>query len=418
MINQRKKREIIFGVILTGLFFLWMIFFLNKEFVYNCDLRLHYEFALQLPSIFEMGIGRFEEEVKYAHILSYPGWHLLFLLFYNILSNICGLLGIAANTGTLSVISQAILNSLVLILTFYAVVCVYRRYYKVAEKWAWTFGVIIMFVGPLYLHIVNPSYYIGQFTANPWHNPTTFIVKPITIGVFFLYCWIWKKHNSTSTIEVKKQENKLLIIFGLCLLISGYFKPSFYQSFVPALFVFCVIDVFRTKFKNFIFCLKTGIAVFPVCLIALIQYLTSFTAVGNRVILKPFEVWEYFTPHIVGSFMLSMAFPILSFFLCRRAEKKEKFEPSFLLGILFFLSALTQFILFSFEEGWAFGDFVWGVYLATLIVFIIGVNNLYHYMCEKGIDVKGIIATAFLGLHLICGLGYFCACYVLDSFYI
>lgn len=400
------------------LFVIWMLFFLNKDFVLNSDLRLHYEFALQLPSVLRIGLKAFEQQVKYARAISYPAWHIFFLIVYEIFSIISDRLGFTDNVETLSLLSQAVVNSALLLFCFWIIFYVYKRYYKMEKKWAQIFAVAIMFVGPIYFPLVHKSYYIGQFTANPWHNPTSFAVKPIAVVTFFLYCWIYNQHNKVIKKD-KRMENLSLSIFSLCLFVSGYLKPNFYQVFVPALFAFCVIDVFRTKFKSFIFCLKTGIAVLPVCIMALLQYMISFTAVGNKVMLRPFQVWSHFTPNILGSFIISMAFPIASYSLGGRLKKRAKEDAAFPLSILFFLSAVSQFILFSFEEGWTSGDFVWGVYLATLIIFIVeSSNNIKKCIRKEDVNIKTAIVFILFGLHVLCGIGYFCACYIFDSFYI
>ena len=412
----RKNHSMLWNSIV--LFIIWMLFFLNRDFVINCDLRLHYEFALQLPTVLKIGLKEFEQKVKYAHILSYPGWHIFFLLVYKSFSVLSGRFGLTVNTENLSILSQAVVNSVLLLLTFWIIFYVNKIFYKMEKKWAQIFAVGIMFVGPIYLPLVHKTYYIGQFTANPWHNPTSFAVRPIAVATFFLYCWIWNQHNDVIKRINRRKENLLLLVFSLSLLISGYLKPSFYQIFVPALFAFCVIDVLRTKFKSFVFCMKTAMAVLPVCVMALLQYLTSFITVGNKVILSPFKVWSYFTPNIVGSFVISMAFPIASYLFCRYSEKRTQHDSTFLLSILLFGSAVSQFVLFSFEEGWTAGDFVWGVYLATLIVFIVESNNVKKFIQKEGMNIKSALVAFLLSLHVLCGVGYFCACYILDAFYI
>ena len=408
-------------IISIGLFIIWLIFFLNEEFVLSNDLILHSEFALKLPDLPEMGIQNFSQKVKYSHILSYPGWHILFLGIFSICERVSEFLDISTGKEALSVVAQAIENAALLVLTFRIIVSVNGRYYGLDKKWSDIFGVIVMFVGPLYIPIVNRRYYIGQFTANPWHNPTTFAIKPLAVGTFFLYCWIWKRHRrflNTDRLGKKerKKENISLCGFSLCLLIGAYLKPNFYQVFVPALFCFCVIDVIRSRFRSLFFCIKTGFSVMPVCAMALAQYLTSFTASDNKVVFRPFEVWGSFTGNMAGSLLVSIAFPVEAYLLCSVPEKKSE-DPALLLSILVFVSGISQFILFSFEEGGGAGDFVWGVYLAVLFLFIVGCNRVFKYIrVKKRLDWKGMIAVLLLSLHFLCGVGYFLGCFLCNSF--
>lgn len=419
-----KKREFnIIRFISISMFVMWLAFYLNKDFVVNSDLRLHYEFALELPKLFEMGIRKFSQEVRYSHILSYPGWHIIFLIIYSICNSICRLLKLPINSETCSIVAQAIENSMLVIVSFYIILSVYKKYFKMSKKWACLFSLAMMYVGPLYLPVINSKYYLGQFTANPLHNPTTLAVKPFAIGIFFFYCWILDEHNKVmySGQVHKKQiicENVSLAVFGMSLLVSAWLKPSFYQIYLPALFAFCVLDCIKTRFKKLKFYIKTGIALLPMGIMILVQYVTSFIRTGNNIVVKPFEVWGIFSNNMPGSFILSLAFPILAYLLYRGIRKNFVANTASIFAMLVFASAFGQFILFSFDIGADAGDFIWGVYLATSIIFMIGIGILWEYVKKVGINLKSSVAILMFCLHLICGIVYFGACFLQGSYFI
>lgn len=401
---MKKKRTFITGIIPLILMVVWIVFYLNKTYVLSCDLRLHYEVALKLHLILEGGMQLFKDSTKYVQIIGYPGWHIIFL----IINYLCRYLPLEISEDMLPIVAQAIENSVVLVITFRLIKLVYQRYFKINELWSNIFSIMMMFVGPLYLPIVNIKYYLGQFTANPWHNPTTIIVKPFAIGAFFLYCYIYDNRNNA-----KNRTNILLVCFSALLVIGGIMKPSFYETFVPALFVFCVVDVIITRFKSLWFCIKTGFAVIPVCILALVQCALTFTKEGiGGIILAPFAEWSNFTNNYVGSFLISFAFPIAVF--CIVGFKKYIKKSYVLLSILLLCSSLSQFIVFGFENGGGAGDFIWGVYLAVAILFIVCSYMLWEYGKDKR-DTKYYVTALIFGLHFLCGVGYFVACYIIGS---
>ena len=340
--NKMKYDRKLHYITIVLLMVIFLLFFLNRDFISSSDMDEHYKFALKLHLLFDVGIDRFREEVQYAHIISYPAWHLFFLLIYYIVDKVGQLFRYNADGENLAIVSQAIENTILVLTSYEIVVLCYEKYYRLKKTIAIILGVVITFVGPIYLPLISRKYYLGQFTANPWHNPTIFMARPIAIFCFFLYCYLYNQRTEGIT---KKKENSMFISFSVGLLVSAFCKPSFYQALLPALFVFCIIDMLVTKFKYIEFSIKTAIAVLPVCVLAIVQYLTSFGDGYNTIKFAPFEVWNIFSENKIGALLISMAFPIIVFVECK--GKIFSF-PDGLLGGLLFLSSVGKFVYFSF----------------------------------------------------------------------
>ena len=406
MDKRSNTRRIYMFFVMLMLFFIFLIFYLNKQFISNSDIDEHFRFALDLRLLPTMGIQQFSQEISFAHILSYPGWHLLFLTIYFLIEKLHMLFGYSVDVQNVAMWAQAIENALLLVITFAIIVECFAKYYGLSGKAALILGTIDMFIGPIYIPGISKDYYLGQFTANPWHNPTTLIVKPVALMCFFIFCYLY---NNRDSIPVKKQ-NKLCVCLAFGLMLSAWLKPSFYQAFVPALFIFCVIDVLSTKFASFKFCVKIGFGVLPVCLLALLQYIISFKANRNGIIWSPWTVWNFYSTNKGMSLLVSLAFPMIVMLF--NGFKVIK-NADILLSLCFLMSSVLQFICLGFTVGGLTGDFLWAVYLSVLMLFIPSENIMLQMKQHK---IKFSVCSIILLLHFLCGLGYFIGSYMEGTF--
>lgn len=400
MKNKEKYFYCFFAIVL-------MIFYTNPTFVAQCDIRLHYEFAMNIPLLFENGLEWFADNVKYAHVLSYPGWHFFFLLVYKVCK-------IGTDAGFISidylpVLASAIVNTAFSIITIFITSFGLQRCFEIKINSALCISGIMTFVGPIFLPVFTNKYYLGQFTANPWHNPTTIAVEPFSIACFFLLYYLRKKNREVE----EKKINIMLGIFAGLLLISAFFKPSFYQSFVPAVIVFLGFDFFFLKQGTKKMNIKCALATVPVCMLAVFQYMISFSSTSNGIVIKPFEVWLIFSKNLLVSFVCSYLFIIVVVALLHKIVCKKEYV---IISGLYVASAVSQFILFSFAQKAETGDFLWGVYLASYTIFLSGIILLRDWIKEYGFDLRAKIAAGVLGGHVVCGIGYFVAIYLCGSF--
>ena len=406
------------------LFGLWGIV-LNIDF--GADFRQHAEAAaFQMREILRVGVDTWVASGNTVpRPMVYPGWHFLFLGVYCTLEWIVTrlfhlpitnrfILGKSVSVNFMCDLSLRITDSTLLVIVFLLTAAVFKRYFHFQKRQSYLYAVVMMFVGPLYCPLINSSYFLGQFSPNPWHNPTSFAIKPLSILLFFFYCYLYRQRTCPDSLRVQinaktlfSRENLLFVLFAFGLWFSAFMKPNFYQTFVPALFVFCVIDFFVTRFKSFWFCFKTALAVLPVCLQALRQYTGAFTEQGNGVVFDPFLVWDIYSRHKLGSFLLSLAFPIAAL-ICFYSSKNKKVlrDPSVGLSVLTFLSAFVQYCLLALAQNPEYNDFAWGVFLAVFNLFIVFTGFLVSATPPRK-TFWAHAAKILLALHFVCGLGYF-----------
>lgn len=398
--RSASQKEIKSFIILTGIigvslfavmtfFFGWRVLKLDGT---TGDMDEHVRFAMDLPGIFDMGIQQFKNSTKYSAILGYPAWHILLCIGFRLLGSIrlaCGLLN------SFFIVSVYVVMAVI----FYRELSIYKR-----NIIAPFMGLAMVFIGPLYMPVINEQYYLGQFTFNVWHNPTTIAVKPIAVLITYLYVLIVR-----DSLEKTNSSKKKFIWFAVLLVVSAFIKPSFFQGFLPAVTLFCILRfAFKPNMHTFFFGIKTALAILPVCFVALFQLAFSLGG-GGGIGIKPFVVWNMWTDHIGGSFLISVLFPITMYGICFKRFAKE---CNLQIAALFFLSALAQFIVFYLKMNPHAGDFVWAVYLATGMLFI---GTIIEWCNMRHMKIQKILCGAILFLHLASGFKYWVEYFVLRN---
>lgn len=268
---------------------------------------------------------------------------------------------------------------------------------------------MLLIMGPLSVPALTDNYYLGQFNPNVWHNPTTIAVKGITLVVFFIYVEIIEENNRS-----KKQELLLYFMATVLLFASAFFKPSFYQMFVPALFVYCVIELIVTKGKYLKREIGIGFTVLPVTILAVAQMMTSFGGEGDGIGIQFMYVWHCFARHPFGSLLISIPFPLLVYIGQWKNIWKEK---KMTLAVLAFMSAVGQFAFLYTKNTPLSGDFIWGAYLAVGILNLVAVLALCKNVKEKNkITIYHILCIAVFLLQVYYGMRYIMAIYLTSDY--
>lgn len=275
----------------------------------------------------------------------------------------------------------------------------------------------LLMAGPFYVKAINQAYYLGQLTSTPWHNPTTIAAKPFAIGTFWCYAKSLEADKKDAVMLIRqkriKKETMYLIWFSLVLAVSAFAKPSFYQMFLPGLFLFCVTDVIRTRFRSFWFCVKTGIAILPTCAIASYQYRRTISSM-NHMYLKWGEIWGELTKSIPLSILTSVIFPL---FMLIVSYKQLLMERKVQLAVFAFCSGVLQFAAFSFEINWGC-DFAWGAYQGTSLLFLVSAELLLKCWREKGLHWVTVLGSALMAVHVLFGTWYWVQMYQKLTFFI
>ncbi len=182
---------------------------------------------------------------------------------------------------------------------------------------------VLSFVGPYAMPWFTPlGIYHGQYSPNPFHNPTHMAVKGLGIILTMIGVDIFRRMKNEKTVFFKSERN-LILLFGIVLFISVIFKPTFMYMILPAGFLFMISELIinlRKKaypMKN-IFKVLIGIiiAVIPSLILIIIEsaitakYGTEYSTVIFS-FSKPFEVWHLYTLSVPNSVLLAMFFPIV-----------------------------------------------------------------------------------------------------------
>lgn len=400
---KKRVNDCIVFVILCGIFFTFYYVFAKYGIGYH-DFRAHAIFAGELTKLGSESIQSFIETTNNSHILAYPGWHICFLAAASVLAFINSVMGGIVSDLNIYALAVAIVNTLLLFCTYLVVRNIFMRRVPLQSNWRGTIlAILMLFVGPLYIPGIFEGYYLGPRTGNIWHNPTYLIIKPMAVLIFFLYADIFKGHAENNKIK----ENKKLIAAGALLCVSAFLKPSFFQMFLPALFVFCLFELIQKKGKNFWFLVSIGCSVVPVTVIAVFQMiiLGGSSGGGSGISVGFLRVWGARTPYWYIALVLSLAFPIYIFIMNRKIMLTHYWGK---LGIFSLISGMFQYMFLYVTKAPEAGDFGWGFALSIFLIFVVSVIGLEKWRCEAGgVSRKIKCAYALLGLHFLFGIIYF-----------
>lgn len=321
--------------------------------------------------------------------LTYPAWHIVVMLFTNIAS-----LDIAVALGT------GVFNGITFLVCYYIM-----SESEIDAIQSFVFSLMIMMCGPLYFKTINPVYYLGQLTCTMWHNPTHIAVKGISLASLYM---IYKIMYGKEKLSVW-----FYTVAALITTASIFFKPNYVQVLLPGVFIIYFIRVLTGKvsWKNLWTCFCV---LFPSAIVLLGQVValwgSNSDANTGSITLGWFVVWSKYAPHILGSILISMAFPLSMILLfgkryCARED----------LGLwVLWLTAFVQYA-FLYEDGerMVAGNFGWGLQLMTFFVFYKYVIKLLQtrreiWKTNNKIDkLKCIICMLVFGAHTLCGVIYY-----------
>lgn len=254
---------------------------------------------------------------------------------------------------------------------------------------------IFFFISPLVNWWQFPYIYRGQFSPTVWHNPTTILLIPMALGIF--YC--------LRPDDVPRQRK--LVLAAILLALSVLLKPNFALALIPAMFLAFLLRYFTRR--------ELIITTLPsVCILGW-QFLRTYTQTSsavssvytNHVIFSPMTVFTYFSKIPVGSCLVSFAFP-LCFYFCYKS--KVKFKKTYAMTWLILLTALAEFILLAESDGSKIlytGNFLWGTVPATYLLFLVSFTELLHIKEPRPNNWKLILCWLFVLGHGISGIMFF-----------
>ena len=321
---------------------------------------------------------------------------------------------------------------------------------KKMPRWLLAVILLIPFIATS-LTLPGQGLYAGRGALSTWHNPTNIMVRPFAAAVFYMTIRIYNRRRyGTHAIVVPLEGENTdftfrggfwaqfrepvytwpeLILYPLCLLLSVYSKPSFLQFFAPAIFIFLLIDVIRTKGMLLPFCIKLALSFIPAAFIILAAFKgffpsgavvaaasdqTSSTA-SNTAGIAVYFIKESFSDP--GDFLQTAASNLKYFllpcafalFIFAAGAKNRSFRSLTLLSVICVCAAfLESWLLHETGSRAEHGNFLWGAYLASWLVWTAAAGEYSELITEK--TIRGRIAlfagTTLLLWHLACGIVY------------
>lgn len=396
-----KKRRIALYTAAPALIFMitWEIFYKQTMLPKSSDIVAHMEHALSLDMVLEV---------------THCGWHFVCWLFYA-----CLPISIQAAAS----MATALFNAASAVL----VIWLLERYLKGRPAGAWLSGtaaVIALTAGPLYLRFYNSSYYLGQGSPNPWHNPTSTAVRPFMILITILTADYWAL-DKTAAVRMGKRAVKKTTLYQLALMVllflSTITKPSFLMVYLPACGLIALARLIAGKGKNFVSLLIQHLYFIPSLLVFLWQYLKIYILGGGvasqagetGIAIDFFKVAGMYAPSVLFSLILKMAFPFLVILLWRKVIFKDRlFQLTFL---QFIMGLLITWTFVETGKRASHGNFGWGNILASSMLWIFCVVFYVRELTQNreaigksvGLKIKFGVPGAVLLWHFLAGAAYY-----------
>lgn len=311
------------------------------------------------------------------------------------------------------------------------------------------------------------DFYISRGAINTWHNPTNIMVRPFAAAVFFMTVRIYnrRRYDCHSTLTDPAVSGRPfvfqgnfaaqfrqpvytkaeLILYPLCLLFSAYAKPSFLQFFAPAILIFLLIDVVRTRGMLLPFCIKLALAYIPAAIILLSQFssffggagLFSVSALAADTAAKTAEtvtqsgVAIYFIQRSFSGFgdflgavwnamletLYLCAFPLFMFLVVPRFSIRNTGYRLGFIGML--VARIEALCLHETGSRASHGNFLWGYYLSSWMLWCAAVGLYTQLVTEKSTvgNLTRWGGTTLLLWHLLCGIFYLVKVFQTSGFF-
>ena len=309
--------------------------------------------------------------------------------------------------------ASAIAGGLLNILTYMLVYGYLVKECKEERMWIGLLSWFLLLVGPFYIPWYNQNIYLGQFTPNIWHNPTTICVRPFAFVAFLLILNLLKGYEE----EQQKFTVNNWIFLAVILVLCNLAKPSFVQIAVPGLAVYLIILLFRSKGKALKFCFQIASAFVPCVCVMLWQMVVSFgtsSSADGGIEIAWFDVMGATSPSIPFSLFLSFLFPLYVVLTNIWIVKERDTQLAFCMWLAGFLEAASLA-----ETGYRryHGNFGWGHMLSVFLIYVTAFR--YFLKRNREYDYQNLKERILvLGGWVIFILQFFIGVYYIYTFFI
>lgn len=369
-----------------------MIFFLTYFFTYyaiyfnQSDPGYHAQIAEKL-SIFHL-----QDQIQSGN--TYFLWHLLVHLVFQVF-------------GTSITAAASIVTGMVNVIT----ICIVYFYYNFNKMDSTIIGGITfasLMVGPLFIPAFNEMYYIGQWSPNTWHNPTSIMVKPIGVLCVLIVIHFY---NNKLQVTLKK-----LLFFSILLCLSVFAKPSFIQAFLPSIGIYTIISflVEQDKKEKISCYIKFLMTLIPCTVILFANTFIIFFSgdtLSEGIGVSFFRVLSFYSDNPWLSLILVIAFPLYALILYMKQLKGKKDVQ---ISSLYLVIAWGE-MAFLYEKGprELHVNFSWAFMLAVFCFWIVIVK--YYFSEERIASITK--ATKIKKVQYIFGVGIFLCHFILGIWY-
>lgn len=348
-----------------------------------------------------MAVNDFDWRFLVESILSmpYPIWHICVNLLYKVLS-IPPIYAAALTSAAFYTLEYSIVVKIMLSLNE-----------KNSVQRCSIFSLLLMLVQPIYLPWFNETQVLGQGTPNVWHNPTIVSCYPFALITVFVSLRLFKKYEQSERIKIVDW-----VRFGGFLFLSVIAKPAFAQIIIPALAVWLLVWLIKSRGKSFMFsvqlvvsCIPSGLWCILILMLGLIM--PSDVSDGGGIGVGFLEVWSHYTPSVPISIILASAFPIM-YILLNFKELMKKNISKFAL-LLYCVGLMENACLKELGDRMYHGNLGWGYNVGqTILLVYIGACFL-HYFDNKDSrkQIIVLIPSVILTLHILFGIYYYIGLY-------
>jgi len=252
-----------------------------------------------------------------------------------------------------------------------------------------------------YMAAANKQHYIGYQCANMWHNSTYIFMRLFAVITLITFLKIYDGYEEG--IKFSKW-----LSFTLLLTITTGFKASFLTVFAPVLAILLLRDLlYGEKFKR-VFGMALSV-VLPIAVMIVQSIVMSGTDGSNGYRIKPFAGLSMRGDHPKVTLVLSVAFPLLIFFIHINDFYKDKFF--FWTWVLWAVGFLEVFLLIETGERALDSNFMWGYSISLFFLFLASMVKLVRDLINPGTGKvrKALcyVAVPVLFWHVISGIWYF-----------
>lgn len=255
--------------------------------------------------------------------------------------------------------------------------------------------------------------YMGSLSGTVWHNPTYIAFKPLAILAVLFFLYTYKSY-------LDKFPWRHFLLFTAAFTLTTWIKPNFALSFAPAMAVLLLADLFKTRGKSIGRAVLLGCSVIPSVVLCLVQAFLLFNE-DSKVAFGFLELFGIYAQYPLLNIAKSLLFPLLALLYWRQVNGPGAVPVVVTNAVL----AYAQLLLL-FEEGdrKTDGNFLWGAYFATFLLFVVGAAALSQWQEKNRNSATGkqkamaYFIWAILGIHAATGLIYYISFIVNGSYMI